>query len=157
MRLREKKSTFSEKYRRAIWYIFHVVRWHEKISPYVLVPTKMAWKLSLCVLMKCGRGKEFEHLFPRNKCSPSDLGLKLLSPQNLFRKIFYAFILAHLAINYLLQIPQAYTGDHKVGAHLRLALEELFYTYKVNLHLSGHYHRFLFPVYYFQLQTRNSF
>ena len=37
---------------------------------------------------------------------------------------------------------QEQNGDHIVGLHMRLALEELFYVYKVNLHLAGHLHRF---------------
>ena len=32
-------------------------------------------------------------------------------------------------------------SNHLVGLHMRLCLEELFYENRVNLHLSGHYHR----------------
>jgi len=33
-------------------------------------------------------------------------------------------------------------SDHVVGLHMIMSLEELFYTYKVNIHLSGHYHSY---------------
>ena len=38
---------------------------------------------------------------------------------------------------------QEQNGDHIVGLHMKLALEELFYIYQVNLYMSGHLHRFL--------------
>ncbi|XP_063679765.1 uncharacterized protein LOC134815183 isoform X3 [Bolinopsis microptera] len=41
-----------------------------------------------------------------------------------------------------LYTSQEQNGDHIVGLHMKLALEELFYNYQVNLHMAGHLHSY---------------